>query len=161
MAGRPPKPTNLKVLEGNRGRRSLSQSEPQPRPVLPDPPPYLSEVALQRWHELLPELDYTGVLTRVDGDVLACYCMAYGEIVELAADVARNGRTYEVGTNGAQSTRPEVTQLQKARDDLRRFGAELGIGAASRTKIEVKKPDDGKSTITKIMEANSRGRTTG
>lgn len=156
-----PKPTALKVLEGERGHRTKTekqkrQNEPKPRPILPDPPPYLGKLAKVRWKELIPELDYAGVLTRVDGDILAGYCQAYEDICVLTADIAENGRTYEVGTNGAQSARPEVAMLNRAKDDLRKFGAELGIGAASRTKVEVRKPDAAKSPLQEVREATRR-----
>ena len=155
------KPTALVMLEGERGHRTKAEksrrvNEPHPRPVLPDAPPYLSPIARTRWDELLPELDYTGVLTRVDGDVFAGYCMAYADICELTADIEANGRRYEVGTNGAQSARPEVAMLNRAKDDLRKFGAELGIGAASRSKIEIRKSDDSKNTLEEIVAANAR-----
>jgi P27 family predicted phage terminase small subunit len=158
MPGPKPKPTGLKVLEGNRGHQKLPKHEPKPRPITPDPPPYLGAVARRRWDELIPELELSGVITVVDGDVLGCYCAAYQDVCELSADVAEHGKTYEVGTNGAQSTRPEAVLLQKAKDDLRRFGAELGIGAASRTKVEVKKPDAGTSPLAAVREATQRRR---
>lgn len=156
-----PKPTALKVIEGQRGHRTKKElerqhNEPKPRPILPDPPPYLGELGLKRWNELLPELDYCGVITVVDGDILAGYCVAYQEICNLTEDLAINGRTYQVGTNGAHAARPEVAMLNRARDDLRRFGAELGIGAAARTKVEVKKADAGQSPLDKVREATRR-----
>jgi len=152
----PAKPTALRVLEGNRGKRPLPKNEPKPRPVIPKPPPYLSAVALARWKELLPELEIMGTLTIVDGDMFAGYCMAYADVVELTADIEEYGRSYEVGTNGAQSARPEIAMLNRAKDDLRRFGAELGIGAASRTKVEVRKPDAAKTPLEAVREATRR-----
>ena len=142
MPGPKPKPTSLKLLQGETRPSRVPQNEPKPRPILPEIPRYLSKLARIRWDELIPELDYCGVLTRVDGDVLGGYCMAWADVVELTADIAKHGRTYTVGTNGAEAPRPEATMLYKARDELRKYGAELGIGAASRSKIEVKKHDD-------------------
>ena len=156
MPGPKPKPTALKILQGNPGHQKLKAHEPKPRPILPDPPPYLSETARKRWNELVPELDYSGVLTRIDGDVLAGYCMAYADIVTLTKLIARRGRVYTVGTNGAVSARPEVAMLNRAKDDIRKFGAELGIGAASRTKVEVRKPDAGKTPLEAVREATQR-----
>jgi P27 family predicted phage terminase small subunit len=146
----------LKLLEGNAGKRPLPKNEPHPRPVLPDAPPYLGEIARVRWDELLPELDYSGVLTRVDGDVFACYCEAYESVVVLSAFIRETGRTYQLGDKGAVAPYPEVAMLARAKDDLRRFGAELGIGAASRTKIETRKPNAGKSTLTLVREKTRR-----
>ncbi len=82
------------------------------------------------------------MLTRVDGDVLGGYCMAWATFVELTADIAEHGAEYRVGTNGALANRPAVSRLARATDDMRKYAAELGIGAASRSKIEVRKHDD-------------------
>jgi P27 family predicted phage terminase small subunit len=159
MPGPKPKPTALKLLQGNPGHQKLPQNEPKMRPLLPDMPPYLGRLARKRWRELLPELDYGGVLSRVDGEVLAGYCQAYEQVCRLTAELEANGRTYTVGTNGAQSARPEVAMLNRAWDDIRKFGAELGIGAASRSKIEVKKPDDAhEDPVAKAVAASARRR---
>ncbi len=152
----PAVPTKLKLLRGNPGKHPLPKHEPQPRPILPDPPPYLGKVARQRWDELLPELDVCGVLTRIDGDILAGYCVAYEEICLLTRVLHNRGRTYKVGTNGALSARPEVAMLNRAKDDLRKFGAELGIGAAARTKVETRTPDAGKTPLEAVREATQR-----
>lgn len=138
MPGPKPKPTALKLLEGNPGHQKLPQREPKPRPVLPDPPRYLGKLAKSRWHELLPELDYMGTLTAADAEVLAGYCQAYEQVCLLTAKLEESGRTYQVGTNGAWAAYPEVAMLNRAWDDIRKFGSELGIGAASRSRIEVK-----------------------
>ena len=149
-------PSNLKLLRGNPGKRPISKNEPKPRPITPDAPEYLSPLALRRWNELLPELEIIGTLTIIDADIFGLYCVAWADIVELTADIEENGRSYEVGTNGALSSRPEVAMLNRAKDDIRRFGAELGIGAAARTKVEVKKPDAGKTPLEAVREATRR-----
>ena len=42
MRGPPPKPTYLRILEGNPSKRPLNRNEPQPPPVETlDPPDYL------------------------------------------------------------------------------------------------------------------------
>ena len=152
----PAKPTALKIIEGNRGKHPLPKNEPKPRPITPNAPEYLSKLALRRWNELLPELEMIGTLTIIDGDILALYCAAWADIVVLTADIEENGRSYEVGTNGAQSSRPEVAMLNRAKDDIRKFGAELGIGAAARTRVEVKKQDAGKTPLQAVREATRR-----
>ena len=157
----PRKPTALKLLDGESRPCRLPQNEPKPRPVKPSIPAYLNDDGRRRWQELEPELSSCGVLTIVDGEILGCYCQAYQELVRLSKRLAQTGRTYRVGTNGALAARPEVAMLQKAKDDIRRFGAELGIGAASRSKIEVKKPDGDENPLADIQaaaEAEARAR---
>ena len=158
MPGPKPKPTALKLLAGESRPSRVPQNEPHPRPILPDMPRYMSTLAEIRWNELLPELDYMGTLTAVDADVLGGYCMAWAEVVTLTADIEEHGRTYTVGTNGAQAARPEVGMLNKARDEMRKLGSELGIGAASRSRISVEKPNEGATPLAGILEEKARAK---
>lgn len=43
-AGRPRKPTALKLLEGDIHKKRMNMNEPKPRPIVPDPPKWLEEV---------------------------------------------------------------------------------------------------------------------
>jgi P27 family predicted phage terminase small subunit len=148
MAGRPPKPTALKLLEGNRGKRAIPKAEPKPRPIRPDCPSWLPELARKRWSELAPELEMSGVLTIVDGDVLSAYCWAYSETLRLVESLEEEGRTL----SGGSKARPEVYMLHHALDIMHKCGMELGIGAASRTKITLKEPDADKSPLERVLE---------
>ena len=48
MAGRP-KPTNLKLIEGNPGKRPLPGNEPKPKPKAPSMPSDLDYQAKKTW----------------------------------------------------------------------------------------------------------------
>lgn len=63
--GRPRKPTRLKVLEGNPGKRSLDRNEPQHDPTVPKPP-NLSETASAWWDFVVPRLVKVGLASSVD-----------------------------------------------------------------------------------------------
>jgi phage terminase small subunit len=54
--GRPPKPTALKVLEGNPGKRPLNQNEPKPEKKAPNCPSWLLPDAKKEWRRLSKEL---------------------------------------------------------------------------------------------------------
>src|SRR5690242_16494956 len=45
MTGRKSKPTHLKMLQGNPGRRPLNKAEPTPSDELPEPPEWLPDGA--------------------------------------------------------------------------------------------------------------------
>lgn len=79
MMGRPNKPTALKTLEGNPGKRPLNENEPKPEPGLPDPPPSLCDIALAEWNERGPGLARIGVITEVDAAIFAAYCQAFAD----------------------------------------------------------------------------------
>lgn len=73
MAGRPPKPTALKVLQGNPGKRSLPKNEPKP-PVGCGKPAGLSKRAGVVWDHVVPELIAQRVATTLDPWALAKLC---------------------------------------------------------------------------------------
>ena len=64
--GRPPKPTAIKELEGNPGKRPLNKNEPKPKAKAPKCPPWLESDAKKEWRRLSKELEAMGLLTQVD-----------------------------------------------------------------------------------------------
>jgi phage terminase small subunit len=74
MAGRPPKPTRLKILNGNPGKRPLNAAEPQPARGVPSCPAWLDDYAKEKWAELAELLHGLGVLTLADGETLTVLC---------------------------------------------------------------------------------------
>ena len=75
--GRKPTPTNLKILKGNPGKRPLPKDEPIPRPIMPEPPNHLCEVAKQEWEKICPGLYTAGILTEIDKAIVSAYCTSY------------------------------------------------------------------------------------
>jgi phage terminase small subunit len=71
MNGRKPKPTHLKLVTGNPGRRPLNDCEPQPEIALPPVPPELCDDAKLEWDRVSFELHRAGLLTKVDRAALA------------------------------------------------------------------------------------------
>jgi phage terminase small subunit len=53
MRGRRPKPTRLKLLTGNPGKRPLNETEPRPEAAIPECPVVLGPVARQEWDRLV------------------------------------------------------------------------------------------------------------
>jgi len=151
MAGRRPKPTHLKVVSGNPGKRAVNKTEPKPRREIPSCPTYLSDVAKVSWGRLSVLLDRMGVLTEADGPALERLCDCYAEILECREIIARDGRTYSSVTTrttseeGEETTVEEVKSLLKANpavamlgDADRRFKSylvEFGLTPAARSKV--------------------------
>ncbi len=139
--GRPPKPTNLKILEGNPGKRPLPKNEPKPKPLAPKRPPWLTGEGKKMWERLSPELERLGLLTVIDGETFAAMCARWKTFVECERYLKKNGLTYTyINTQGAENEveRPQVRIGQKALDQFRSFCSEFGLTPSSRTRIEVK-----------------------
>lgn len=77
---RPAKPTALKVIEGNKGKRGLNKQEPDPE-YLQDltAPAYLSDAAKEVWNEVAPNLRKAMLLTTIDVQTLAMGCNAIAQ----------------------------------------------------------------------------------
>ena len=74
--GRRPKPTALKKLEGNPGKRPLNELEPVPPVASLRCPNYLLPEARKEWRRLAPILMNLGLLTAADAVPFAGYCQA-------------------------------------------------------------------------------------
>ena len=82
MRGRKPKPTRLKLIEGNRGKRPLNPREPRPQPKVPTCPAHLCPAAKAEWKRLARELFLLGIVMDLDRAALAAYSQAYGRWAE-------------------------------------------------------------------------------
>src|SRR5262245_28250904 len=134
--GSAPKPTILKVLAGNPGKRPLNANEPKPTAGKPKCPAWLDAEAKRKWRELVPELDRIGLLTVVDGDALAVYCEAWSCFRRACESLTVNGDTFTTD-NGYLMPRPEVAIRNAARDTLKKFAALFGLDPSSRSRLAV------------------------
>jgi phage terminase small subunit len=69
----PRKPTALKLLQGNPGKRRLPENEPQPE-IGATRPPGMTREAREVWDELAPMLTSNRVLSEMDAIALAHLC---------------------------------------------------------------------------------------
>jgi len=77
--GRRPKPTALKILEGNPGKRRLGRGTPTPLVGVPPCPAHLRGRARVAWVRIGEHLARMGVATSVDQDALELLVRAYTE----------------------------------------------------------------------------------
>ena len=77
MAGRKPKPTALKRLEGNPGKRKLNTKEPVPGKGMSECPAWLLPEARAEWKRICGKLSEMGVLTEIDMAAFAAYCQSF------------------------------------------------------------------------------------
>ena len=134
MAGRRPKPTSLKVLEGNPGKRQLNPNEPKPDASVPKCPAWLSKEAKREWKRLVPFLEQAGLLTQVDRAAFAGYCQSYADWVDAKAHIAAEGSTFET-PNGYQQQTPWVSIAQASLKTMLKFCTEFGLTPSSRSRI--------------------------
>jgi P27 family predicted phage terminase small subunit len=134
LSGPPPKPTALRVLEGNPARRPLPRNEYQPprSDDVPEPPWYLNERAAAEWRRVAPLLFHAGVLTSVDTAVFASYCYVYDLWLRAVAV-----------ENDARKSRDRAMQIQIGRvisqltRDLLLVSKHFGMTPSSRSRVSV------------------------
>jgi P27 family predicted phage terminase small subunit len=137
--GRKPKPTRLKILQGNPGHRRLSKNEPKPARSTPVPPEWLDPLAKEEWGRIVPELEAIDLLTRVDGFVLEAYCTCYAQWVKHEQAIAKIGTVYQPGTKKASKylrQLPHVAIAQKYLAEARAFAEQLGLSPSARSRID-------------------------
>ena len=136
--GPAPKPSALRIIEGNRGHQKLNKHEPKPRPITPTRPEWLLEEAKHEWSRIVPELERMGLLTIVDRAALTAYCQAFARAVQAEAVLTAEGMTFKT-PNGYTQQRPEVSIAMKEWHAVRAFASEFGLTPAARTRIQVSK----------------------
>ena len=134
MRGRKPKPTAVKIAEGNPGKRALNPREPRPPATKPSCPSHLSTIAKAEWKRLAGTLHEMGVLTFVDRAALAAYCQAYGRWVEAEQKLGETPTLIKAPSGYIQQS-PWLSVANKQMELMGRYMAELGLTPASRSRI--------------------------
>ena len=141
MRGRRPKPTRLKVLTGNPGKRPLNHEEPRPAPEIPECPPELGPVARREWDRLVGELGKLKLVTNLDRAALAAYCGAYALWSEATEAIQKYG-TMVKSPSGYPIQSPYVAIANRQAELMMRISAEFGFTPASRSRISTPRPDE-------------------
>jgi phage terminase small subunit len=114
----PAKPTALKIIQGNPGKRPLNKHEPQPRPGCVKPR-FLKGKAAQVWKRYAPELERIGLLTSVDAEMFAGFCLLVAKM----------------HTDFANMTAAEISQM-------RLLAAAFGMEPSARARLSVRPDGD-------------------
>lgn len=154
MPGPPPKPTALKVLQGNPGKRPLNKHEPQPEPDSGYCPRHLDNYAAEEWRRVVPDLRRMGLLTIVDRSALEAYCVNYGLYRQCKYILEQNGLIC-VAPSGYLQQRPEVAIMRNALKEMRAFMTQFGMTPASRSKISVSAADE-ESAFEQFLKASGQ-----
>ncbi len=154
MRGRRPKPTRLKVLAGNPGRRPLNPDEPQPELLVPDCPAELGPVARREWDRLVGELAKLNLLTNLDRAALAAYCGAYALWAEATEAIQKFG-TMVKSPSGYPIQSPYVSIANRQAEIMMRISSEFGFTPASRSRIAVP-TNHPQATLFDILPVNDR-----
>ncbi len=132
--GRKPKPTALKVLEGNPGKRELNTNEPKPKQKAPRCPAWLEEEAKKEWKRMAKQLEKLGILTEVDMAAFAGYCQAYARWKEAEEFISQHGTIVKTPSGYWQQV-PQVSIAQTYLKIMNRFCEQFGLTPSARSRI--------------------------
>lgn len=147
MGLRGPQPTPTKVLK-MRGSwlAKRNPNEPKPEMGIPKCPKFLKRTARKAWKILAPQLDYMGVLAKVDQNVLTMYCQLYTRWIEMENFIASHNHVYPiketVDVDGKIVEKtigfkifPQVRIASDLVSHLTRLGRELGLSPSARAHL--------------------------
>ena len=132
-----------------------------------DPPNYLGTVAREIWRKIIPFLESTNKVQRIDTFLVETYCTNY-EIYKIAyEDIKQNGIQQEMkkpiqaqGSGeilGEQSLgfkkNPAVATMKDAVDTLNKIGVQLGLTPKGRQELmEIAEEDTNKASTTEMLK---------
>ena len=131
-----PKPTKLKILQGNPGKRPLNLLEPEPKRGKPPLPKWLKAfpVAMKEWRRESKILYEIGLLTFAETGDLSMRCFLAAKIQSLAS----------------KNKDKDLGKIKNLITEYRQLGGLLGLDPTNRTRLktEIIKP---KSKAQKFM----------
>ena len=135
MRGRRPKPTAIRRLEGNRGKRGL---EPRRAGAARRPAALPRASRLVAAGRVAPggagTLHAMGVLTTIDRAALAAYCQAYARWVEAEEKLEETPPLFKTPSGYVQQS-PWLGIANKQLELMGRYMTELGMTPASRSRV--------------------------
>ena len=140
MGRRGPLPEDAKTYELRTGKRRYDTT-PKPPPVAPDPPRGTSPAARCEWRRLVALLEPTGLLSRLDRDLLAAFCETVVLRRTAHAQLAAEGLTV-AGYRGSKVKSPCWQVYRDATNMLTSLAKELGLSPAARVRMPIAPPPE-------------------
>ena len=136
-AGRRPKPTAIRILEGT--QKGPAKREPALPPGIPPMPKRLEvdQVAVEKWEELAGILTRMGVLTLGDGEALATLCEVHSAEQSCLLQLRAGGAVMHTDLGGVKPN-PAGPLYRSLVSQKAALLSEFGLTPSSRTKLATK-----------------------
>ena len=137
-----PKPTALKVFEGNPGKRRLP-NEPKYAPLTEHPPEWIPREGRAEWRRLMHEFDRVGLARRPDRASMIALCWNWATYVAACRDMDVNGlvidetTTYRGKTTKRKVKNPSVLIARDCLAQLIQLWGRFGMTPADRARIDI------------------------
>lgn len=140
MRGRPPKPREQRIAEGQPGHRPLPEPVLALGKVLEFPPPAdLRPAEAAVWAAIVPEFAALGWVDLIDRLALTQLCIAAATADELRAEIKANGvmiATYDKdGNERGVQLNPAVNALARQQQTVRQYLEQFGGTPSARARL--------------------------
>jgi P27 family predicted phage terminase small subunit len=137
MRGRKPKPVEVKIREGNPGKRPL----PEPVrvggvPASLEPPDDLPQTAKDWWNEAVPILAKVGILDTVDRAALEMMATQYARAKQASRVIAEHGHLAR-GSTGQLVEHPSLATERAAAQMFLRMAEQYALTPVARTRLGI------------------------
>ena len=136
-----PKPTALKIISGNPGKRPLPENEPKPKLLKSlRAPGSLSPQARKYWRVVVKQLSAAKIITELDVPALILYCEAYAQwahavhMLDIEGPIIKNA-------DGIPIRSPYLTIADAQLKQVHKMLTEFGMTPSSRTKVKTTDSD--------------------
>jgi P27 family predicted phage terminase small subunit len=133
-AGRKPKPTQMKVVQGTFRKDRANPSEPKPKRQLPPCPDFLEGRTRKEYYRIGRKLERIGVLTEVDDLALIGLCQSWAEYLETTEQARKTGMLVK-SPSGYPIVNPYVVLANQALKRVKSFLTEFGMTPSSRSRV--------------------------
>lgn len=141
MRGRKPKPTVMKLVQGNPGRRPINKDEPKPPSMDAACPAELTDPVSQReWAETIVPAIERGQITSAERVMAIAHCELWATWRSQITDAARHPHVVATGANNYPTPNPARGMANKTLQLLLKVDAELGLTPTSRTRVSASAP---------------------
>jgi P27 family predicted phage terminase small subunit len=136
MRGRKPKPTHLKLIDGNPGKRAINKNEPIPIKELSEAPDFLSLEQTEVWEHVIANAP-AGMLKELDRELLYAWVAAAVNHRDAQREIREHGQFVHSKKTGYSTANPASLVAKRAVDIMTRVAAELGFSPSSRSRMQV------------------------
>jgi P27 family predicted phage terminase small subunit len=130
------KPTSLKRLEGNPGKRPIKEGEVKPEIAIPKCPRWLSKEAKKEWERISIYLYRLKLLTQIDMAGLASYCQYYAKYIEAEKKLSIEDDILK-GVKGSKYVNPRVYLSATYNREMKSYLSKFGLTPSDRANLEI------------------------
>jgi P27 family predicted phage terminase small subunit len=149
----------VRRAEGNAGKRSINEREPEAPPASAQAPKRLTAIEREFWDEIFPIVSQMQVMKESDVLALTQLCRFLAEERQLTEDIANTGRLVPRKNEAGEVIAVVANPLYRMRSDaarhVRAYLAVFGLGPAFRAALRVDPNDPPSDPLENVRRAKT------